>query len=79
MFTEIRDEEHARMKRFAVTPYSLASMQKMADRIDETEQELVEKLAGFASDNGKGKPCDLGDWLHHFAFDVSSFRTWSLI
>jgi hypothetical protein len=69
IFTEIKEDKHARMKRVAVTPYSLASMQNLGDRIEETEQELLEKISGFAVN--PGSVCDLGDWLHYFAFDVS--------
>lgn len=56
------------MKRVAVTPYSLASMQNLGDRIEETERELLEKISGFATN--PRSVCDLGDWLHYFAFDV---------
>ena len=66
IFTEIREWKHAQMKRFAVTPYSLNTMQKMVPVIDEVQDLLQEKLDGFA-----GQACDLGDWLHYFAFDVS--------
>jgi hypothetical protein len=68
IFTEIREWKHAQMKRFAVTPYSLASMQRLAPCIEDVERQLIEKLDGFAGNSGK--PCGLGDWLHYFAFDV---------
>ena len=61
------------MKRFAVTPYSLNTMQKMVPAIDEVQDSLLEKLDEFAGGKGgKAKECDLGDWLHYFAFDVSA-------
>jgi hypothetical protein len=72
IFTEIREWKHAQMKRFAVTPYSLASIQRQAPYIESVERQLIEKLDGFAGDSGK--PCDLGDWLHYFAFDVGLSR-----
>jgi hypothetical protein len=68
IFTEVREWKHAQMKRFAATPYSLASMQKMTPSIEEVEQVLVDVLHGFAVQSGKA--CDLGNWLHYFAFDV---------
>ena len=75
IFTEIREWKHAQMKRFAVTPYSLNTMQKMVPAIDEVQDSLIEKLDGFASGvGGKAKECDLGNWLHYFAFDVSIAR-----
>ncbi len=54
-------------KRYASTPYSLASMQQSTPRIEETERLLMSKLDSFADGN---QVCDLGDWLHFFAFDV---------
>lgn len=69
IFTEIREWKHAQIKRFAVVPYSMASVQKMAPFVDDVERLLMEKLDGYAADPGKA--CDLGDWLHYFAFDVS--------
>jgi cytochrome P450 len=67
IFTEVREWKHAQMKRFAATPYSLASMQKMTPSIEEVERVLVDMLKGYA---GRGETCDLGNWLHWFAFDV---------
>jgi hypothetical protein len=72
IFTEIWEWKHAQMKRFAVTPYSLASMQRLAPCIEDVERQLIEKLDGFAGDSRK--VCDLGDWLHWFAFDVGLSR-----
>lgn len=68
IFAEIREWKHAQMKRFAVTPYCLASMQRLTPCIEDVERQLVEKLDGFAEDSRL--VCDLGDWLHYFAFDV---------
>ena len=70
IFTETREWKHAQMKRVAVTPYSLASMQKSVPVIEDIQRELAEVLDGYAST--PGKVCDLGDLLHYFSFDVSS-------
>lgn len=59
------------MKRYAVTPYSLAQMQKMTPSIEDVERTLVQKLAGFVENR---KVCDLGNWLHYFAFDVCFYQ-----
>jgi hypothetical protein len=67
IFTETREAVHGLKKRYAATPYSLASMQQSTPRIEETEKLLLSKLDEFADNN---KICDLGDWLHFFAFDV---------
>jgi hypothetical protein len=68
IFTKVREWKHAQMKRFAVTPYSMASIQKLVPCIEDVERQLIEKIDGFAGDS---RPiCDLGDWLHYFAFDV---------
>ncbi|KIX08598.1 uncharacterized protein Z518_03254 [Rhinocladiella mackenziei CBS 650.93] len=67
IFTETREAVHGVKKRYATTPYSLASMQQSTPRIEETERLLMSKLDEFADGS---KICDLGDWLHFFAFDV---------
>lgn len=54
------------MKRYAVTPYSLAQMQKRSGPIEGMIMLLIEHLSGYAD---KGL-CDLGNLLHYFAFDV---------
>ncbi len=55
------------MKRVAVVPYSLASVQKMAPWIEEVQKDLIGKVGEYAD---AGRICDLGDLLHFFAFDV---------
>ena len=67
IFTEVREDVHAQKKRIAVLPYSLASMQRLTPWIEQTGVALIKKLDDFAE---KGKTCDLGDWLHFFAFDT---------
>jgi hypothetical protein len=67
IFTETREWKHSAMKRVAVVPYSLASVQKMAPWIEEVQKVMVSKIAKYAEEN---KICDLGDLLHYFAFDV---------
>ncbi|EXJ78777.1 hypothetical protein A1O1_09179 [Capronia coronata CBS 617.96] len=67
IFTETRESVHGIKKRYAATPYSMASMMQSTPRIEETENLLISRLDGFA--DGK-TVCDLGDWLHFFAFDV---------
>ena len=67
IFTETREAVHGVKKRYAATPYSLASMMQSTSRIEETERLLMLKLDNFANGN---RVCDLGEWLHFFAFDV---------
>lgn len=55
------------MKRVAVVPYGLASVQKMSPWIEEVQQVFIGKVDEYADAQ---KPCDLGDLLHYFAFDV---------
>lgn len=59
------------MKRYAVTPYSLAQMQKRSEPIEGMIKLLMEHLERYASDDSK-KLCNLGNLLHYFAFDVSN-------
>jgi hypothetical protein len=56
------------MKRVTVKPYSLASMKQMTSRIEDVETQLLTKLDDFAASDRI--LCDLGNWLHWFAFDV---------
>ena len=60
------------MKRYAVTPYSLAQMQKRSGPIEATIMTLMENLERYAGSKkeGKGRVCNLGNLLHYFAFDV---------
>lgn len=71
IFTETREDVHAVKKRYAVTPYSMASMQALHAWIEDTQRLLLSKLDGLAESDGK---CDLGDWLHWFAFDVRALE-----
>lgn len=71
IFTETRESVHARKKRVANVPYSMAAMQRLSPFIDDTVKLLVSRLEGIAGEREKGKGrVDLGDWLHYFAFDV---------
>jgi hypothetical protein len=67
IFTETREWKHSAMKRVAVVPYSLASVQRMSPWIEDVQQELINKAGGYAD---SARVCDLGELLHYFAFDV---------
>ena len=67
IFTEVREEVHARKKKVANVPYSMAAMQQLGPFINDTVEMFMERLERFASGSGR---MDLGDWLHFFAFDV---------
>lgn len=69
IFTEINEQKHATLKRYAVVPYSLSSMGKMTQYIEDVERHLIERLDKFAEDD---QACDLTDWIHWFSFDVSA-------
>lgn len=56
------------MKRYAVTPYSLAQMQKRSGPIEAMIMSLMEHLDKYAVE--KQRLCNLGNLLHYFAFDV---------
>ncbi|KIW90148.1 uncharacterized protein Z519_09580 [Cladophialophora bantiana CBS 173.52] len=64
-----REWEHAAMKRVAVFPYSLASMQKMGPWIKDVSTEFIAKIDEYAD---SGRVCDLVDLLHYFSFDYDS-------
>ena len=67
IFTETREHVHAAKKRVAATPYSMASMMSMNEFIERVEAKLTKQLDLFAA---REAACNLGDWLHFFAFDV---------
>ena len=68
IFTETREDVHAIKKRHASNPYSMASMQQCAGYIEDTQRLLMEKLDRMCTSDLQH--CNLGDWLHYFAFDV---------
>ena len=72
----MRENVHARKKRVAVVPYSLASMQQLGPWIDQTEELLMQKLDDFAIFN---QGCNLGAWLHYFAFEVAFSRSFGFL
>ncbi|GKT65505.1 pisatin demethylase [Colletotrichum tofieldiae] len=73
IFTEIDEDAHARKKKVANLPYSMAAMQQLGPFIDDTIDLLVTKLGGFETQPMEYKAhnsVNLGTWLHYFAFDV---------
>ncbi|KAH8591170.1 cytochrome P450 [Bisporella sp. PMI_857] len=79
IFTEVREDVHARKKKVANVPYSMAAMQQLSPFIDDTIEFFVAKLkhlvvTGEPTEKVDGKQryrsVNLGDWLHYFAFDV---------
>ena len=68
IFTETREAVHAVKKRYASNPYSMASMQSLSSYIEDTERLLMKKLDERCTT--REGLCDLGAWLHYFAFDV---------
>ncbi|KAJ2903621.1 hypothetical protein MKZ38_009564 [Zalerion maritima] len=81
IFTEVREDMHARKKKVANVPYSMTAMQKLSPFIDDSIGFFMTRLDSFASGQGEegqgatrlpnGKMVvDLGKWLHWFAFDV---------
>ncbi|KAL0933780.1 cytochrome p450 oxidoreductase [Colletotrichum truncatum] len=73
IFTEVNEEAHARKKKVANVPYSIAAMQQLSPFIDDTIDLLMTKLDAFTIDSTGRRarnPVDLGAWLHYFAFDV---------
>ena len=68
IFTETREDVHAIKKRYASNPYSMAMMHTMAGYIEDTERLLMSKLDAMCQ--SRDQYCNLGDYLHYFAFDV---------
>ncbi|TDZ62042.1 Cytochrome P450 monooxygenase [Colletotrichum trifolii] len=70
IFTEVDESAHARKKKVANVPYSMAAMQHLGPFIDDAIDLLVTKLDALAARPGGRGAVDLGAWLHYFAFDV---------
>lgn len=68
IFTETREAVHAVKKRYASNPYSMSSMQSLSVYIEETERLLMSKMDAMCQ--SQDKYCNLGDYLHYYAFDV---------
>lgn len=68
IFTETREAVHAVKKRYASNPYSMATMQTMTHYIEDTEKLLASKFDAMCQT--PDRYCNLGDYLHYFAFDV---------
>jgi len=68
IFTETREAVHAVKKRYASNPYSMATMQTMTGYIEDTEKLLSSKFDAMCQT--KDQYCNLGDYLHYYAFDV---------
>lgn len=68
IFTETRESVHAVKKRYASNPYSMAAMQQLSGYIEGTERLLMEKFDKMCE--AKDQYCNLGDYLHYYAFDV---------
>lgn len=68
IFTETREDVHAIKKRHASNPYSMATMHTMTGYIEDTERLLMSKLDAMCQ--SRDQHCNLGDYLHYFAFDV---------
>lgn len=77
IFTEIRERVHAKKKRFAVPPYSLASVKLQTEQIEGLMTDLLSIMDSVATGN---ESCvfDLGSYLHYFVFDVSALQMCSL-
>lgn len=72
LFTEVDEAIHASKKRTAAPVYSMASMLEMEPYIEATGKTLVKRLDEefITKNNNKRGSCDLGKWLHFYAFDV---------
>ncbi|KAK0333678.1 hypothetical protein LTR02_006903 [Friedmanniomyces endolithicus] len=68
IFTETREAVHSVKKRYASNPYSMATMHQNSKYIEETEKELARKLEGMC--RSKDQYCNLGDYLHYYAFGL---------
>ncbi|KAK4508087.1 hypothetical protein PRZ48_001825 [Zasmidium cellare] len=68
IFTETCEAVHAVKKRHASNPYSMATMHTMAAFIEDTQRLLVDKLDRMCK--AQDQYCNLGNYLHYFAFDV---------
>lgn len=61
------DKKHGQRRRIIASIYSMTNVAKSEEYVDSCSELLVERLGQFAK---SGKPCDLGEWLHWYTFDI---------
>ncbi|KAJ5622904.1 hypothetical protein N7490_011509 [Penicillium lividum] len=69
IFTEIREKVHAKKKRHASPPYSLASVKLQNKQIERLMLDLTSIMDSVAT-KIQTETFDLSSWLHFMAFDV---------
>ncbi|KAF3802730.1 Cytochrome P450 monooxygenase gsfF [Colletotrichum gloeosporioides] len=61
------DKKHGQRRRITSSVYSMSNVSKSEQYIDTCSDLLTERLGQYAD---SGKPCDIGEWLHWYTFDI---------
>lgn len=69
IFTEPNEARHAIKRRIASGAYSMKTVTKMEEDVNNIKLHLFDRLDELYVDKAE---CDLGAWVENFAFDVSS-------
>ncbi|KAI3548812.1 uncharacterized protein CCOS01_13119 [Colletotrichum costaricense] len=67
VFSCKNDKKHGQRRKITSSVYSMSNVAKSEQYIDACGDLLTERLAKFAD---TGKPCDIGEWLHWYTFDI---------
>jgi hypothetical protein len=75
MFNTTDETLHRQLKRPVAHAYAMSTLKEFEPFVDSTTSLLLQKLAEKYADTGT--ECDLGQWLHWYAFDVIGELTFS--
>jgi hypothetical protein len=75
MFNTTDENLHQQLKRPVAHAYAMSTLKEFEPFVDSTTTLLLQKLAEKYAD--MGAECDLGQWLHWYAFDVIGELTFS--
>ncbi|RKL01274.1 Cytochrome P450 momooxygenase gsfF [Fusarium oxysporum] len=67
VFSCKNDKKHGQRRRITSNIYSMTNVASSEEYIDSCSNLLTERLGQFAD---SGKPCDIGEWLHWYTFDI---------
>ncbi|KAG9187033.1 hypothetical protein G6011_10141 [Alternaria panax] len=78
MFNTTDEAFHAKLRRAVSNAYAMSSLVKFEPLVDSTTNAFLKQLKQrFADRKDESGICDLGTWLHYYAFDVIGELTFS--
>jgi hypothetical protein len=78
LFNSTDERYHAKLRKSVASAYSMSTLVQFEPLVDSTIMTFINALQDrFADKDDALGICDLGEWLHFFAFDVIGELTWS--